>query len=55
MELISTRWFELGNVLVLDNAALCSGGDAGIVEDSLWDNKVVDGHPLNVLVLFLPT
>ncbi len=54
MQLISNRWFEHGDVLVLDNAAIHSGGDAGNVEDYLWDT-VVDGRPLNVLVIFLPT
>jgi hypothetical protein len=54
MELISTRWFEHGDVLVLDNAAIHSGGDAGDVEDLLWDTEI-DGRPLNVLVIFLPT
>jgi hypothetical protein len=54
MELISCRWFEHGDVLVLDNAAIHSGGDAGSVEDYLWDT-IIDGRPLNVLVIFLPT
>jgi hypothetical protein len=54
MELISCRWFEHGDVLVLNNAAIHSGGDAGSVEEYLWDT-IIDGRPLNVLVIFLPT
>jgi hypothetical protein len=54
MELISSRWFEHGNALILDNAAIHLGGEAGNVKDYLWDT-VVDGRPLNVLVIFLPT
>ena len=41
-------------VLILDNAPIHTGGGAAAVEDFLW-NTVVDGEPLNVLVLFLPT
>jgi len=54
MELITCKWFEHGDVLVLDNAAIHSGGEAGSVEDYLWDT-IIDGRPLNVLVIFLPT
>jgi hypothetical protein len=54
MQLISCGWFEHGYVLILDKAVIHSGGDAGNVKDYLWD-MVVDGRPLNVLVIFLPT
>jgi hypothetical protein len=54
MELISSGWFEHGDVLIMDNAAIHSGGDAGNVKDYLWDT-VVDVRQLNVLVIFLPT
>jgi hypothetical protein len=54
MQLISSHWFEHGDVLILDNVAVHSGGDAGNVQDYLWD-MVVDGRPLNILVIFLPT
>jgi hypothetical protein len=52
MKLISSCWFEHRDVLILDNAVIQSGGDAGNVEDYLWDT-VVDGRPLNVLVIIL--
>jgi hypothetical protein len=55
MELISSCWFEYGDVLILDNAVMHSGGNAGEIKDYLWD-MVLDGHPpLNVIVIFLPT
>jgi hypothetical protein len=38
----------------MDNAAIHTGGDADIVED-LLRTSVVDGHPLHVDVLYLPT
>jgi hypothetical protein len=40
-------------ILVMDNAAIHTGAEAEIVEDLLW-YMVVDGRPLNVLVVYLP-
>jgi hypothetical protein len=37
MQPISSGWFKHGNVLILDNAAIHSGGDAGNVNYYLWD------------------
>jgi transposase len=48
------HWFSHGDVLVLDNAAIHTGGSASHLADLLWDVEV-DGSPLNVLVLPLPT
>jgi hypothetical protein len=55
MKLISSHCFEHGNVLILDNAVIQSGGDAGKIEDYLWDTMVEGCHPLNVFVIFCPT
>jgi transposase len=52
--LIGQRWFERGDVLILDNAGIHTGSEATILEDLLWEAEI-DGAPLNVLVLFLPT
>jgi hypothetical protein len=41
MELISSRWFEHGNALILDNAAIHLGGEAGNVKDYLWDTVLL--------------
>ena len=38
----------------MDNAAIHTGGVAEIVPDILW-STVIDGRPLHVLVLYLPT
>jgi hypothetical protein len=45
MQVISCPWFEHGNVLLLllYNAAIHSGGDAGNVEDYLWDTPKSSG------------
>jgi hypothetical protein len=51
--LIATRSFAHDKILVMDNAAVCTGAEAVIVEDLLW-NIVVDGEPLYVLVVYLP-
>jgi hypothetical protein len=51
--LIGTRFFLHNKILVMDNAAIHTDAEAEIVEDLLWD-MVVDGRPLNVLVVYLP-
>ena len=53
-DLIARRWFERGNVLIMDNAAIHTGRESAIVADLLWSVEV-DGSPLNVLVVPLPT
>jgi hypothetical protein len=52
--LIPSGWFRHDEVLVMDNAAIHTGGDADIVEDLLWDT-VIEGPALNVLAVFLLT
>lgn len=52
--LIQKRWFRHHDVLIMDNAAIHTGGAADIVEELLW-KSVVDGRELNVLVVYLPT
>jgi hypothetical protein len=46
--LLQNSWFERGDVLVMDNASIHTGGEADIVEELLW-------HVMQVLVVFLPT
>ena len=38
-------WFEVGDVLAMDNAAIHTGGEAVIVENLLWDCQL-NGVPL---------
>ena len=52
--LIRNGWFRHHEVLVMDNAAIHTGGVADIVDDLLW-NTIIEGHELNVLTVFLPT
>jgi transposase len=46
--LLQNSWFEYGNVLVVDNASIHTGGEADIVENLIW-------HAMQVLVVFPPT
>jgi hypothetical protein len=38
----------------MDNAAIHSQGNATVIEDMLWET-IVDGCPLHILVIALPT
>jgi hypothetical protein len=37
----------------MDNARIHTVGEASCIETLLWD-KIIDGRPLNVLVVYLP-
>jgi hypothetical protein len=52
--LIVSKWFEVGDILIMDNAAIHTGGEAAIVENLLWECQV-NGTPLRVLIVYLPT
>ena len=53
-QLIAYRWFEHGDILIMDNASIHTGAEASIVADLLWTVKL-DVRPLHVLVVPLPT
>ena len=52
--LIVSGFLQHGEVLVLDNCAIHHQAEAATVEHFLW-NHVVNGQPLRILCLFLPT
>jgi hypothetical protein len=52
--LIVTGYFEHQEILVMDNARIHTAGEAECVEYYLW-NTVIDGRPLHVKIVFLPT
>jgi hypothetical protein len=52
--LIISNYFEHQEILVMDNARIHTAGEAECVEYFLW-NTIVDGRPLHVKVVFLPT
>ena len=52
--LVASKFLRHNEVLIMDNAAIHVGGEAVIIEDLLW-NTIVDGRPLQILTVFLPT
>ncbi len=52
--LIISGFFKHEEVLVMDNARIHTGGEATGVETLLWETPI-DGRPLHVLVVYLPT
>jgi hypothetical protein len=40
--------------VVMDNARIHSLGNATVIEDMLWETTI-DGHPLHIFVVYLPT
>ena len=52
--MVESGFLTHGEVLIMDNATIHSKGDAQGCANYLW-NTEVDGKPLNVLVIYLPT
>jgi hypothetical protein len=52
--LIVIGWLQYGDVACMDNARIHTGGEAIALEGLLW-NYEVNGRPLNILTVFLPT
>ena len=52
--LIAKRFLRHHEFVVMDNARIHSMGNATVIEDMLWET-IVDGRPLHILVLYLPT
>jgi hypothetical protein len=55
IERLFTGWFDCNDVLLCDNAIIHTGGEAAIVENLLLWEHLVNGVPLRVLVICLPT
>jgi transposase len=52
--MIQTRWLVHDEVLVMDNAGIHTGRESEDLVDFFWET-IVDGRPLHVLVIYLPT
>jgi transposase len=52
--MVESGWMRHGEILVLDNAGVHTGREAVDLQEFFWDT-IVDGRPLNVLVIYLPT
>ena len=53
-QMIECYWLRHNEVLIMDNAIIHTGKEADIIEDLLW-NTIINGSPLNILVIYLPT
>jgi hypothetical protein len=52
--MVQSGWLVHDKCLVMDNAAIHTGREAQDLETWFWD-LIVGGHPLYVLVIYLPT
>lgn len=48
-------WLKPGEILVCDNASIHKKGRNKDLADFLWQSPDLDGQPLNILMLPLPT
>ena len=54
-EAIATAWLRQYDVLVWYNATIHLQGYNGDLSDLLWNSRALDGEPLRILLLPLPT
>jgi transposase len=52
--MVQTRWLVRKEILVLDNAGIHTRRESADLEQFFWET-IVDGCPLHVLVIYLPT
>jgi transposase len=52
--MVQSRWLIHDEILIMDNAAVHTGAEAEDLEEWFWD-YMVNGRPLHVLVIYLPT
>ena len=54
-EAIATAWLRPYDILICDNATIHQQGYNGDLADLLWNSPTLDGAPLRILLLPLPT
>ena len=54
-ESIATEWLRPYDILIYDNAAIHQQGYNGDLAELLWNSLALDGEPLHILLLPLPT
>ena len=52
--MVQSRWLVHDEILVMDNAGIHTGRESSDLEEFFWET-IVDGRPLHVLVIYLPT
>ena len=53
-QMIQCNWLQHGELLIMDNAIIHTGKEAKIIEDLLWET-IINGVPLRIFVIYLPT
>ena len=54
-EVIATSWLRPYDILICDNSAIHQQGYNGNLAELLWNSPTLDGEPLRIFVLPLPT
>ena len=54
-EAIATAWLRTYDILICDNATIHQQGYNGGLANLLWNSLALDGAPLRILLLTLPT
>jgi transposase len=52
--MVVSGWLRHDEFIVMDNAAIHTGGDSEELERFFWET-IIEGRPLHVLVIYLPT
>jgi transposase len=52
--MVVSGWLRHDEIIVMDNAAIHTGGESEELERMFWET-IIDGRPLHVLVIYLPT
>jgi transposase len=52
--LIAKQFLLHDEFLIMDNATIHSRGNARVIKDMLWET-IINGRPLHILVIYLPT
>jgi transposase len=52
--MVVSGWLRHDDIIVMDNAAIHTGGESEELERFFWET-VIEGRPLHVLVIYLPT
>ena len=51
---VAIGWLKRGDIIVVDNAVLHSGGNCEILSEFLWNAPSLDGLTINVVVVPFP-
>ena len=52
--MIKSKWILHNEVIIMDNASIHTKKGAEVIENCLWET-IIDGRPLNAVIVYLPT